>query len=73
MASHSCPGFDHQMDWVCDIHDHPMDCPDALVVYRPRLRGYGIPVRDGLNATASSTVQIKFCPWCGAELASATD
>jgi len=61
------------MQWACDIHDDPMDCPDALVVYRPKSREYGIPVRDGLNASASSAVQIRFCPWCGAELANGSD
>lgn len=73
MPEHSCAGFDQQMQWACDTHDDPMDCPDALVVYQPSVHEYGIPVRDGVDSDATSTVKILFCPWCGAKLAVAQD
>jgi hypothetical protein len=60
-----CERFEAQLRWSCDIHDDPFDCPDALVVRTQA--GYGLPIHDG----GSSYVEIHYCPWCGASLASA--
>jgi hypothetical protein len=36
----------------------------ALVVFIPKFREYGLPVHDG----GTSHVRIEFCPWCGTKL-----
>jgi hypothetical protein len=48
----------------CEQHPDRFDCPDALIHYSPRSRGYGIIVHDG----GSSFVTIAFCPWCSSPL-----
>jgi hypothetical protein len=49
----------------CEIHTDPRDCPDVLVIRDERRQTFGLPVRDG----GSSVVKIRFCPWCGIEIA----
>jgi hypothetical protein len=44
---------------ICDQHPDRHDCPDCLVEYVP-----GLLIHDG----GSSSLQIRFCPWCGAGL-----
>jgi hypothetical protein len=53
-----------QVEAACDRHPDRHDCPDCLVGYSPRFREYGLLVHDG----GSSSVRIRFCPWCGARL-----
>src|SRR5262249_13536013 len=53
-----------QVEAVCDRHPDRHDCPDALVGYTPWFREYGLLVHDG----GTSSVGIRFCPWCGARL-----
>ena len=43
-------------------------CPDCLVWYYPRPALFGMPVHDG----GSAFIHIKYCPWCGANLADFT-
>ncbi len=50
------------MNYRCDIHPDPFECPDNLVFHRAGT--FGLYVHDG----ASSYVTIAFCPWCGTEL-----
>ena len=57
-----------QWDFSCAQHPDPMDCPDLLVTYVPKFNEHGLPVRSGENASASSYVQIDYCPWCGVHL-----
>ena len=53
----------------CTDHRDPMECPDALVVYfEVTGASYGLPVRDGPDACATSMVEILHCPWCGTRL-----
>ncbi|NKY39534.1 DUF6980 family protein, partial [Cellulomonas septica] len=53
--------------FACDVHASPWDCADAVIVRR--LDGtYGLPVRDGPEASASSSISIRHCPWCGSPL-----
>lgn len=35
--------------------------------------GFGLYVRDGEDGYASSTIEIAYCPWCGAGLPSIGD
>lgn len=49
---------------VCGQHPDRHDCPDCLVEYVDHLREYGLIIHDG----GTSSLQIRFCPWCGARL-----
>lgn len=59
-----CDAMRAQEDWRCDDHGTRQDCPDALVGYTPHLREHGLLIHDG----GGSTVEIRFCPWCGDRL-----
>lgn len=52
------------LQFGCELHASPFDCPDALVTYEPMYNEYSLIVHDG----GSSTIGISFCPWCGAKL-----
>jgi hypothetical protein len=64
MAQHCCEAMARQVDWHCDRHEDPYDCPDAVVVFSARIRAYGLIVHDG----GRSSLEIRFCPWCGRRL-----
>jgi hypothetical protein len=38
------------------------------VDYSPRSNSYGLPVHDGEDGYASSSIAIAYCPWCGNKL-----
>ena len=57
-----------QVEHVCDQHPDPADCADALVSYSARFDEYGIWIRDGEDASATLSLRILFCPWCGTRL-----
>lgn len=67
-ADWPCVHLAFQATHVCDTHPSAMDCPDAAVVWQPRFREWGLPIRDGDGASASSYLVIRHCPWCGAEV-----
>jgi hypothetical protein len=48
----------------CTAHVDRFACPDALVHYIEKFDEYGLIVHDG----GSSTIEVNFCPWCGAQL-----
>jgi len=48
----------------CDEHPDRFECPDALIHHSAKSGRYGIIIHDG----GSSTVAIRFCPWCGKRL-----
>ena len=52
------------LDFNCQQHVSPFDCPDALVYYSEKYEEYGIIVHDG----GPSYVVIAHCPWCGTRL-----
>lgn len=60
-----CVHLAHYAAHLCEQHDDPMACPDAAVVWVPRFREWGLPIRDGEAAAAFSYVVIRHCPWCG--------
>ncbi|KOT56774.1 MULTISPECIES: DUF6980 family protein [Streptomyces] len=64
MTDHCCEMMQSQVDWSCDEHSSAFDCPDALVLFIPKYREYGLIVHDG----GSAKVGIGFCPWCGKRL-----
>jgi hypothetical protein len=61
---HCCERMVAQVEMVCEAHPNPLDCPDALVSYSDKFDEYGLIVHDG----GSSSIQIPFCPFCGAKL-----
>lgn len=68
MASYCCDDMRFQIEVDCDLHDDPMECVDCAVVYSPKFREYGLPVRDGPGGSANAVVVIDYCPWCGTKL-----
>jgi hypothetical protein len=63
-ASHCCEEMVAALEFACDQHDDPFDCPDTMLVYHEPFEEYGIPVRDG----GPSYLVISNCPFCGARL-----
>ena len=61
---HCCGVMQHQVDYKCDQHSDPFDCPDNLIYYSDKYDEYGIIVHDG----GPSFSTISFCPWCGFRL-----
>jgi hypothetical protein len=59
-----CPAMVAALDFRCDQHTDPFDCPDGLIVYHEPFDEFGIAVHDG----GTSYVLIQHCPWCGAKL-----
>ena len=64
MERHCCEDMRREVERVCVEHPDRLDCPDCLLHYSSRFREYGLIVHDG----GSSSVGIRFCPWCGARL-----
>jgi len=56
-----CTEFAEQITHRCEKHS-AFDCPDQVII--PTSYGYGLPIHDG----GSSSIEIRFCPWCGQEL-----
>ncbi|TLZ53869.1 MAG: hypothetical protein E6K22_06700 [Gammaproteobacteria bacterium] len=61
-----CKAMRRQLLWSCDTHAQASQCPDALIRYFPKADVFGMLVHDG----GTSFIEIRFCPWCGSELAS---
>ncbi|WP_414648487.1 DUF6980 family protein [Chitinimonas sp.] len=66
--THCCQSMQYFADYHCPDHANPFDCPDQLIVYHAPTRSYGLIVHDG----GSSTIEIRFCPWCGTHLTGST-
>ena len=64
MEPHCCEAMGRAVEFACDQHSDRFDCPDCLIHYSPEFREYGLIIRDG----GSSSVVIRFCPWCGSAL-----
>jgi hypothetical protein len=58
-----CDSMAAQLNWSCDKHSSPSECPDALVG-RFAADRFGLLIHDG----GTSHVEISDCPWCGALL-----
>jgi len=61
---HCCDEMSERLSVKCDLHMDEYECPDCLVVYNGKYKEYGIIVHDG----GTSSVNILYCPWCGAKL-----
>lgn len=61
MKRHCCDAMRQAVEFVCDRHSNPFECPECLIHFSRKSREYGLIVHDG----GSSSVAIRFCPWCG--------
>ncbi|MBO9555775.1 ankyrin repeat domain-containing protein [Cellulomonas sp.] len=66
-ATYCCDDLRYHEAQRCERHTSPWDCPD-VVLLRRRNGTFGLPVRDGVGAAATSSISIRCCPWCGSPL-----
>jgi hypothetical protein len=52
------------LEFNCEEHTDPFECPDTVIVYHEPFEEYGIPIRDG----GASYLVISRCPFCGKKL-----
>jgi hypothetical protein len=64
LKEHCCGEMEENLKFGCTQHKDRFECPDSLVSYSADLDEYGLIIHDG----SSSSVFIKYCPWCGAKL-----
>lgn len=57
-----CDDMRYHLTVHCEQHSDPFECPDVVVVRRGGT--YGIPIHDG----GTSSIVIRWCPWCGSAL-----
>ncbi len=62
MTKECCDQMTSDLEQKCELHPSRFECPDALIAKGKS--GYGIIVHDG----GTSSIEIKFCPWCGSAL-----
>lgn len=62
--SHCCKEMEAALQFDCDIHADPFDCPDTLLIFHEVFGEYGLPIRDG----GPSYLVISNCPFCGSVL-----
>ena len=68
-SPHCCPDMAAAVNYVCPHHQYnPQACPDKLITFSATRRQYGLLIHDG----GSSYRQIRFCPFCGAQLTEST-
>lgn len=53
-----------QVEFICPTHQNTFECPDALIYFSKKFNEYSLYIHDG----GTSTVNIRYCPWCGSEL-----
>lgn len=59
-----CEKMQSQLDLECETHADLSDCPDSVISVPFGDGSFGIRIHDG----GSSSIEIKFCPWCGVNL-----
>lgn len=64
MNKHCCKTMSDNVNYTCEEHNDPFECPDNLVFYNSKFDEYGLIIHDG----GSSFIEIYFCPWCGTKL-----
>lgn len=63
-VKHCCPLMTAALEFECEEHAAPFDCPDTILVYHEPFDEYGAPIRDG----GMGYLLIANCPWCGVRL-----
>lgn len=61
---HCCQPMAEMLNYYCEQHSEPFECPDRLIFYSAKFDEYGIIIHDGSSVYSV----IGFCPWCGAKL-----
>ena len=56
LKKHCCSSMTDQVNFVCEQHEDPFDCPDKLIFYSFKFDEYGLVVHDG----GSSSIEISF-------------
>ena len=64
MKKHCCEDMDYHANFKCDMHSDPFECPDKIIIFDDKDNDYGLIIHDG----GSSSISIKFCPWCSSKL-----
>ncbi|WP_445489601.1 DUF6980 family protein [Niallia sp. 03133] len=64
MKKHCYEDMTYHANFTCDLHNDPYVCPDKLILFNEKEKDYGLIIHDG----GSSSIEITFCPWCGARL-----
>lgn len=59
-----CSQMKVQAEIECKDHPELSECPDSLIYVSENKKYFGLRIHDG----GSSSVEINFCPWCGASL-----
>lgn len=73
MVKHCCKNMSDRVCYVDDIYANSYDnleIENDIIYYSSKFREYGIPIRNGNEAIASSYIVIRYCPWCGSQLPS---
>jgi hypothetical protein len=63
-TAHCCDAMKTHLDFSCEQHSSPFECPDALVFHSEKFDEYGLIVHNG----GEIYVLIQFCPWCGTQM-----
>ncbi len=63
-AEYCCEEMAAPLEFDCEQHGDPFDCPDTVIIYHEPFEEYGIPIRDG----GASYLLLSHCPFCGAKL-----
>lgn len=53
-----------KIDFCCPDMGRAAQDPEIPVIYTPKFREFGMEILDG----GSSSLLLKFCPWCGRRL-----
>lgn len=59
-----CSEMAAALEFRCEQHSDPFECPDTLLVFHEPFQEFGIPIRDG----GMSYLLISVCPFCGSDL-----
>ena len=50
MSKHCCEDMAYHVEFECDVHSNPFDCPDKLVIYDKEGNDYALIIHDGGTA-----------------------
>jgi len=64
MKKRCCEKMLEEASRTCKDHEDRFECPDCIISYLSQFDEYGIIVHGG----GVSSIDIQFCPWCGASL-----
>ena len=65
---HCCDTMTSQVQYKCDQHPNPYDCPDNVILYSEKEDTYDLIIHDGIGYGVGGLLGIAYCPFCGANL-----